>query len=86
LQLGASTAVRWLVAIGATAALALTWGLFAAPTAKRRLPRARLIGFKLLVFTLGAALLYSTGRHVLAIAFGTLAVLNLALAVVWDQT
>jgi hypothetical protein len=38
-QLDTATAVRWLVTIGAPAALALTWGQVAAPRAKRRLPR-----------------------------------------------
>ena len=86
LQLDTPSVARWLVAIGAAAALALTWTLVAAPTAKRRLPGTPLIGFKLLVFTIGAVLLYSTGRHLLAILLESLVLANLALAVVWDQT
>lgn len=85
LQLDASTGVRWVVGIGAAAVLALVWAVFAAPTAKRRLLRTPLIGFKLLVFALGAVVLYSTGQHVLAIVLAAVAISNLALAVVWDQ-
>jgi len=84
-RLDAGTAVRWLVAIGAPAALALTWSQLAAPTARRRLPPARLVVFKVIVFTLGAALLYSTGQHWLAILLEAAALLNLGLAVVWEQ-
>ena len=85
LCLDSSAAIRWLAAVGASAALVLTWGVVAAPTAKRRLPRRRLIGFKLLVFTIGAGLFYSTGTHDFAIALEAAAVANLALAVLWDQ-
>jgi hypothetical protein len=53
--------------------------------AKRRLPRLRRFAFKILVFACGAALLYSVGEHGLAIAFGTLAAVNLGLAVAWNQ-
>jgi Protein of unknown function (DUF2568) len=84
-RLDASAGVRWIVAIGAPLALALTWSLIAAPTARRRLARTPLLGFKLLVFTLAAALLYSTGRHALAIPFEAATLLNLGLGVVWGQ-
>jgi hypothetical protein len=82
-QLDASTAVQWLAGIGAPVALAVVWGLVAAPRARRRLPPSQLIVFKLAVFTLGAALLYSTGQRDLAIALGTLALINLGLSSAW---
>lgn len=84
-QLDATTGVRWCVAIAAPALLALAWSLFAAPTARQRLSRTPLIGFKLVVFTVGAALLYSTGSHALAVLLEALALGNLGLATVWDQ-
>ena len=82
-QLDTTTAVRWLVGIGAPVALAVGWGLVAAPQARRRLPPSQLIVFKLVVFALGAALLYSTGQHGLAIALGALALVNLGLSAAW---
>jgi hypothetical protein len=84
-RLTGSPPVRWLLAIAAPAALALIWSQVAAPNARRRLPPTQLVVFKLLVFTLGAALLYSAGRHVLAIALEAVAVANLALALSWQQ-
>jgi hypothetical protein len=84
-RLDASAGVRWAVALGAPLALALTWSLIAAPTARRRLARRPLLGFKLLVFTIASALLYSTGRHALATLFEAAMLLNLRLGVVWEQ-
>jgi hypothetical protein len=85
-QLDTATAVRVVVVIAAPAALALIWSRFAAPTAKRRLRQAPLVAFKVAVFTLGAALLYSTGQHWPAILLEAAALVNLGLAVVWDQS
>lgn len=84
-QLDAATAVRMVVAIGAPAVLALTWSRFAAPTAERRLPQTPLIVFKVVVFTVGAALLYSTRQHAAAIVLEAATLVNLGLAVLWDQ-
>jgi hypothetical protein len=82
-RLDASAAVRWLVAIGAPLALALVWSQIAAPNARRRLSRAPLLAFKLLVFTLGAALLYGTRQHAVAILLEATALVNLALDAAW---
>jgi hypothetical protein len=84
-QLDATTGVRWCVAIAAPALLALAWSLFAAPTARRRLSQAPLVALKAVVFTVGSALLYSTGSHVLAVLLEAVALLNLGLARFWDQ-
>jgi uncharacterized protein DUF2568 len=82
-RLDAALAVRWVAAIGTPGLLALIWSLVAAPTAKRRLPPPQLVGFKLLVFTLGSGLLWSTGQHGLAIAFEVVALANLGLSISW---
>ena len=63
--------------------LALGWSLVAAPTAKRRLPPVKLIVFKLVVFTLGAGLLWSSGRHGLALALEVVALVNLGVSIAW---
>ena len=81
-RLHVDTAVRWLVAVGAPLALAATWSVIAAPNARRRLPPAPLVGFKLLVFTMGAGLLYSTGRHALALLLEAATVANLGLSII----
>ena len=84
-RLDVSASSRWVVAIGAPLALALTWSRIAAPTARRRLGRTPLLGFKLFVFTLAATLLYSTGQHALGILLEAATLLNLGLGVVWEQ-
>lgn len=84
-HLSAPSAVRWLVAIAAPAVLALAWSRIAAPDARSRLPPTRLVAFKLLAFTVGAALLYSASEQVLAIGLESVAVVNLGLAVSWNQ-
>lgn len=82
-QLDASTAVQWLAGLGAPLALAAAWGLVAAPRARRRLPPQQLMAFKLVVFALGAALLWSTGQHGLAVALAALTLVNLGLSAAW---
>jgi hypothetical protein len=82
-RLDATPAVRWLVAIGTPLALALAWSQIAAPNARRRLSRTPLLAFKLFVFTLGAALLYSTDQHPLAILLEATALINLFLDAAW---
>lgn len=84
-RLDASAGVRWAVAVVAPLALALAWSQIAAPTARRRLARAPLLAFKLVVFAVAAGLLYGTGQHALAIALAAAALLNLGLADVWQQ-
>jgi Na+/melibiose symporter-like transporter len=84
-RLDAATALRWTIAIAAPLALALVWSQFAAPTARRRLQRAPLLAFKLVVFALAAVLLYSAGQHVLAVVLAAAAVGNLVLSVAWSQ-
>lgn len=85
LELHASTGVRWVVALGGVASVAVTWSLIAAPRAKRRLPRTPLLVFKLAIFTVSAVLLYSAGQQALAIVFELLVLANLALGVAWNQ-
>ena len=84
-RLHAAAAVRWLAAIGAPLTLAVAWSQIAAPNAGRRLSRTPLLGFKLLVFTLAAVLLYGTGQRALAIVFEAAVLINLTLSVAWNQ-
>lgn len=84
-HLGASTGVCLAVAASATIGLALLWSLIAAPNAKRRLDTIPLVAFKVVVFTVGAALLFRAGQHGLAAALEVLALANLGLAIAWGQ-
>ncbi|MCG6492806.1 YrdB family protein [Kitasatospora sp. A2-31] len=76
---GSGPLIRVLLGIGAPAAAALTWGLFLAaggPTV--RLPLAAEIVVKLAVFAIGALALHAAGRSTLALVFGAVALVSVA--------
>jgi len=61
------------------------WPSSSSYACSRRSPTGAIASTWLLVFTLGAVLLYSTGRHALALLLEAATVVNLGLSVVWDQ-
>ncbi|GAA2802996.1 YrdB family protein [Kitasatospora sp. CM 4170] len=76
---GSGPLTRVLLGIGAPAAAAATWGLFLAaggPTV--RLPLAAEIAVKLAVFAVGALALNAAGRSTLALVFGAVALVSVA--------
>ena len=79
-----SGAVKVVLAIAAPLAGAVVWGLFAAPKAARRLPRAPRVAVEAAVFAAAAAGLAVTGQGVLAAVFVVVAVVNGALVYAWD--
>jgi hypothetical protein len=78
-QAGRSTAGDVLLAVAAPLAVAVVWGAFAAPRARRRLPRASRVALELGIFALGAVALAAAGTPALAVAFAALVVVNTAL-------
>jgi hypothetical protein len=79
-HLRAPTAVNWLLGVGAPVLVALIWSLIAAPRASRRLRPKPLVGFKLVVFTLGAVALYASSQHTLAILLEVVVLTHLGAA------
>ncbi|MFC9328604.1 YrdB family protein [Kitasatospora sp. NPDC057015] len=76
---GGSTAVSVLLAVGAPALAALVWGLFLAAGGPRYpLPVPAEIVIKLLVLGTAVLALLATGHPVLAVVFGALTVLSVA--------
>ncbi|TQF06237.1 DUF2568 domain-containing protein [Kitasatospora acidiphila] len=76
---GRSTPARILLGIGAPALAGLTWGLFlAAGGPKFTLPLVAQVVIKIAVFAVAALALRATGHPTLALAFGGLAVLSVA--------
>lgn len=65
---------RFVLAVALPLALAVAWGLLAAPRAARRLADPPLLVFQLVVFLLAAAALWATGRVVLGVTLGVVAV------------
>jgi hypothetical protein len=73
------------LAIGLPLAVAVSWGMFAAPKARRRLP-LRLRGpFELTVFALGALALWGAESVVPAVVFAAVAAGNALLLTAFDQ-
>ena len=79
-----SGVVKVLLAVAAPLLAAIVWGLFAAPKAARRLPRAPRVAVEAAVFGLAAAGLAVTGQGVVAAVFLAPVVANGALVYAWD--
>ena len=77
---GHNIAVHLLLGLGAPLLMAVAWGMFAAPKARRPLPVPARLVFKLLVFGLASAAVYATGAHTFGIVFAAVAVANTLLA------
>jgi len=71
--------------IGAAVGLAILWGFLFAPKAANRLPMPWLLIGKILVFGGGVFMLVSLQRNGLAIGILIVVILNLALALWWNQ-
>ena len=78
-------AVRVGAGLGAPILAAVVWGIWMAPKAARPLPEPWHILLELVIFGLAIAALYAAGRPRLALIFGIVYVINLALRYVWGQ-
>jgi hypothetical protein len=74
-----------LLAIGLPVVVAILWGRFAAPRARRRLPLRLRAAFELGVFALAALALWQAASPALGAAFAVIAVVNAALLSVFHQ-
>ena len=74
-----------LLAIGLPVVVAVLWGRFAAPRARRRLPLRMRAPFELGVFALAALALWQAASPAVGAAFAAIAVANAALLSVFDQ-
>jgi hypothetical protein len=81
----ADGATAVLVAIGLPVAVAVLWGTFAAPRARRRLPLRMRAPFELGVFALAALALWAAGSPTLALAFAAVAAVNALLLTGFGQ-
>lgn len=84
-QTGGTLLVRLALGVGAPLLLAIVWGIFAAPTAQRRLKQPWLTALKLLLFGVGTIALVIVGQAVAAAVFFVLFLVNSFLAWVWHQ-
>lgn len=77
---GHGTAVHVLLGLGAPLLMAVAWGMFAAPKARRPLPTPALLVFKLVVLGLASVAVYATGAHAFGTVLAVVAVANTLLA------
>jgi hypothetical protein len=85
LAAGPSRPVRVLLAVAAPVALIVVWAVWLAPRSDRRLDMPWLLMAKIAVFALATVALVVAGHPWLAAAFGTVAGLNLMLALRWGR-
>lgn len=81
----ADGAVAVLLAIGLPVAVAVLWGVFAAPRARRRLPLRLRAPFELGVFAVAAAALWPAESAAVAVAFAAIAAGNALLLTAFGQ-
>lgn len=74
-----------LLAIGLPVVVAVLWGRFAAPRARRRLPLRLRAPFELGVFALAALALWAAASLAWGAAFAVIAAVNAALLTAFDQ-
>lgn len=77
---GSSLAGSVLLGAGAPLAIAVVWGLFAAPKARIRLPMAGVLAVKALAFSSAAAAIYALRLHTAAVLFAAISLANATLA------
>jgi len=80
-----SGVVAVMLAIGLPVIVAILWGAFAAPRARRRLPLRLRAPFELGVFALAALALWAAGPAAWGAAFAVIAAVNAVLLTAFDQ-
>jgi hypothetical protein len=73
------------IAIAAPFVMAVLWGWFAAPRAKRRLPLPARVPFELGVFALATVALVAASSTLAAVVFASAVLINAALLTVFGQ-
>ncbi len=80
-----TTAVKWLLAIGAPVVWAVLWGLFASPKARVKLHPGSRLAFEVAAFGAAVIALASSGRPGLALLLAGLCTVNRILIGIWHQ-
>lgn len=79
-----TSAVQVLLAVLLPAVVAVAWGRFAAPRSAHRLRGSRYVLFEALVFGLATLALLGSGRPVLQLGFGVVALIDTVLVHRWN--
>lgn len=81
----ASGVAAVVIALAAPLVMAVLWGWFAAPRAKRRLPLPARVPFELGVFALATVALVAASSTLAAVVFASAVLVNAALLTVFGQ-
>jgi hypothetical protein len=84
-QVGKDGPLRWLMALGAPALLAIIWAVFGSPKAVVKLSMPLHFFVEVLTFGLPALALYLVGKQQIAIIYIILVIINRGLMFVWNQ-
>jgi hypothetical protein len=77
--------IQVVLGLGAPALALVTWGLFVAPKASRRLPDPQRLAVEVVVFGAGVLAFLAAGRLVLGLLLAAAATLSLVLMWYWGQ-
>ena len=82
---GGTTVVQLILCLGVPLLTAVVWGIFLAPASARRLREPLHLILEVLIFAIAIVALYTAGQPILAVIFGVVYVINLALRLMWHQ-
>src|SRR5512143_3749185 len=82
---GSATVVQLILCLGVPLLAAVVWGIFLAPASSRRLREPLHLILEVLIFASAIIALYTAGQPTLAVIFGVVYAINLALRWVWHQ-
>jgi len=77
--------LRTFLGVGAPLGMAVLWGIFFAPKSSRRLKETALTIAKLIIFALASIALAASGQVTMAAILMAATVVNLTLALIWQQ-
>lgn len=82
---GNSTSLKWLLGIGAPAAVVVFWGFFMAPNSSHRLPWPWVPIVSLVLFLASALALYAANARSAALVLAVVAIINISFVFMWHQ-
>jgi hypothetical protein len=84
-KIGSTTAVKYILGLGAPLIIMTVWGTFGSPGASIPLEGWPFLILEIIIFVLGVAALYAANLQKLSALFGVIIVINLTLMYVWEQ-
>ena len=80
-----NTLMRLILGLGAPLAMIVIWGMYLAPRSSRRFKEPTMSVAKLVILGFAAAALAAAGQTITAAIFMAAVIVNLVLAIIWQQ-